>query len=137
MTPTSQTPFAIQIPHPLPQSQLNLPLPIQNPTYRIPPHHPFQVSKEKKNSKMKVYSHPASSPTLHAALRAQLPYSVALLYRTQHGNRTADAHVLSTLAVKEGEGGETPRCWAAAYLDRSSKLICLVLYDEEGSGICG
>lgn len=67
---------------------------------------------------MQVYEHPASSGTLQNALKAALPYSINLVYRTQHPNRTRDAHILSTFSPSIIE---TPQCWAAAYLDRSMR----------------
>ncbi|KAI8940227.1 hypothetical protein NX059_003931 [Plenodomus lindquistii] len=67
---------------------------------------------------MEVHEHNASSPLLQTALKASLPYSIALAYRTKHPNRTKDAHTLATFSPK----AETvPQCWAAAYLDRSMR----------------
>lgn len=67
---------------------------------------------------MEVYSHTATSPVLQRALRSALPYSINLAYRTQHSNRTKDAHILATFP----ESAEAaPRCWAAAYLDRAMR----------------
>jgi hypothetical protein len=66
---------------------------------------------------MQVHEHPASSPSLQRALKAALPYTINLVYRTQHVNRTEHAHVLATFA----QDVEIPKCWAAAYLDRSMR----------------
>ncbi|KAF2013277.1 hypothetical protein BU24DRAFT_424282 [Aaosphaeria arxii CBS 175.79] len=65
----------------------------------------------------KVYSHPAESPLLQSTLKKALPYSVDLVYRTKHENRTPDAHILATFA----HDGPVPPCWAVAYLDRSMR----------------
>ncbi|KAF2855405.1 acetyltransferas-like protein [Plenodomus tracheiphilus IPT5] len=67
---------------------------------------------------MEVYEHDASSPILLKALKASLPFSVPLLYRTQHANRTEDAHIIATFSPT---AGAVPGCWAAAYLDRSKR----------------
>lgn len=65
-----------------------------------------------------AFPHPATSPSLQRALRATLPYSITLAYRTQHANRTEHAHILATFPP----GAEdVPKCWAAAYLDRSMR----------------
>ncbi|KAH9879220.1 hypothetical protein J1614_002659 [Plenodomus biglobosus] len=67
---------------------------------------------------MNVYEHDASSPILQRALKALLPYSITLVYRIQHPNRTKDAHIIATFSPTV----ETvPGCWAAAYLDRSMR----------------
>jgi hypothetical protein len=42
---------------------------------------------------VEVHAHPASSTLLHAVLKATLPYSINLVYRTQHPNRTKDAYI--------------------------------------------
>ncbi|KAF1969037.1 hypothetical protein BU23DRAFT_558067 [Bimuria novae-zelandiae CBS 107.79] len=68
---------------------------------------------------MKIYAHDPS-PALQSALKATLPHSIALAYRIQHPNRTPDAHILATFPASTSEG-EVPRCWAAAYLDRSMR----------------
>ncbi|KAF1944097.1 hypothetical protein EJ02DRAFT_452710 [Clathrospora elynae] len=74
---------------------------------------------------MEVYEHPTSSPTLQAALKSALPYSINLTYRTQHPNRTPDAHILATFPSSTSSlpssTHEIPQCWAAAYLDRSMR----------------
>jgi hypothetical protein len=67
---------------------------------------------------MEVHEHPASSPLLQAALKSTLPYSINLVYRTQHLNRTKDAHILATFPPS---ASEIPKCWAAVYLDRSMR----------------
>lgn len=67
---------------------------------------------------MDIHEHPAASPTLQNALRASLPHSINLVYRTQHPNRTKDAHILATFSPSDSE---IPQCWAAAYLDRSMR----------------
>lgn len=69
---------------------------------------------------MKVYAHPASSAPLQVALKKSLPHSISLVYRTKHSNRTPDAHILATFPPSEDEAA-VPRCWAAAYLDRSMR----------------
>jgi hypothetical protein len=65
-----------------------------------------------------TYEHKPSSPILQKALQSSLPYSINLVYRTQHSNITPDAHVLSTIPP---DATEIPHCWAAAYLDRSMR----------------
>ncbi|KAF2132944.1 hypothetical protein P153DRAFT_333715 [Dothidotthia symphoricarpi CBS 119687] len=65
-----------------------------------------------------AYEHPATSPTLLHALKSNLPYSINLVYRTQHPNRTKDAHILATFPPTSNT---VPECWAAAYLDRSMR----------------
>ncbi|KAF2186818.1 hypothetical protein K469DRAFT_705334 [Zopfia rhizophila CBS 207.26] len=65
----------------------------------------------------KVYKHPAIAPLLQQALKQSLPYSINLVYRTQHSNRTPDAHILATFPLDE----LLPNCWAAAYFDRSMR----------------
>ncbi|KAF2663009.1 hypothetical protein K491DRAFT_686168 [Lophiostoma macrostomum CBS 122681] len=67
---------------------------------------------------LQVYEHPASSPVLQKALKQALPWSINLVYRTKHTNRTPDAHILSTFPE---DAQSIPRCWAAAYLDRSMR----------------
>ena len=67
---------------------------------------------------MKAHAHPASSPNLQRALRSALPYSVKLIYRIQHPNRTEHAHIIATFPPS---ASEIPECWAAAYLDRSMR----------------
>ncbi|KAH9873623.1 hypothetical protein IAQ61_004247 [Plenodomus lingam] len=68
--------------------------------------------------KMRVYEHDASSPLLQRALKTSLPYSITLVYRTKHPNRTKDAHSIATFPpIME----TVPKCWAAAYLDRSMR----------------
>ncbi|KAI4920520.1 hypothetical protein J4E85_009287 [Alternaria conjuncta] len=67
---------------------------------------------------MQVHEHPASSPILRRALKTALPYSVNLVYRIQHPNRTEHAHILATFPPS---ATEIPECWAAAYLDRSMR----------------
>jgi ribosomal protein S18 acetylase RimI-like enzyme len=66
---------------------------------------------------MEVHEHPPTSPSLQHALKSALPNSINLVYRTQHSNRTAYARVLATFS----QGAELPKCWAAAYLDRSMR----------------
>ncbi|KAF1836654.1 hypothetical protein BDW02DRAFT_566746 [Decorospora gaudefroyi] len=67
---------------------------------------------------MQVHEHPATSPILQQALKSALPYSINLVYRTQHPNRTKDAHILATFSPSIAQ---VPQCWAAAYLDRSMR----------------
>ncbi|KAF2831494.1 hypothetical protein CC86DRAFT_314876 [Ophiobolus disseminans] len=67
---------------------------------------------------MEVYHHPATSPALQAALKSTLPYSINLVYRTQHPNRTQHANIVTTFSP---EDTSIPKCWAAAYLDRSMR----------------
>lgn len=69
---------------------------------------------------MGVYEHPASSAPLQAALKSALPHSISLAYRTQHSNRTPDAHILATFP-QTTSAESIPRCWAAAYIDRSMR----------------
>jgi ribosomal protein S18 acetylase RimI-like enzyme len=66
---------------------------------------------------MEVHEHPPTSPSLQHALKSALPNSINLVYRTQHTNRTEYARILATFP----EGAGIPRCWAAAYLDRSMR----------------
>ena len=67
---------------------------------------------------MEVYEHDASSSILQSALKASLPYSIPLAYRTRHPNRTADAHIMATFGTA---ANSVPGCWAAAYFDRSMR----------------
>lgn len=67
---------------------------------------------------MDVHEHAATSSLLQHALRSSLPYSINLVYRTQHPNRTQDAHILATFSPSETK---VPDCWAAAYFDRSMR----------------
>ncbi|KAH7399257.1 hypothetical protein BKA66DRAFT_406608 [Pyrenochaeta sp. MPI-SDFR-AT-0127] len=67
---------------------------------------------------MEVHEHLATSPILQYALKVSLPYSINLVYRTQHPNRTEDAHIIATFSPSDVEA---PQCWAAAYLDRSMR----------------
>ncbi|KAF2468147.1 uncharacterized protein BDR25DRAFT_394920 [Lindgomyces ingoldianus] len=62
-------------------------------------------------------SHPASSSQLQRAFKQSLPHSISLMYRTQHENRTSDAHILATFPPD----ADIPHCWAAAYYDRSMR----------------
>lgn len=68
---------------------------------------------------MDVFHHPAASPTLQRALKSALPYSINLVYRTQHPNRTQYANIVTTFPPSEDT--VVPKCWAAAYLDRSMR----------------
>lgn len=70
-----------------------------------------------------VYEHTQASPILQKALHNTLPYSINLVYRTQHRNRTPDAHILATFPenAELGSDAEIPNCWAAAYYDRSMR----------------
>jgi hypothetical protein len=73
---------------------------------------------------MQVHAHPASSAILQLALKATLPYSINLVYRTQHPNQTKDAHILATFPTSSAStisATQIPRCWAAAYLDRTCR----------------
>ena len=71
---------------------------------------------------MKVHAHNPTSLSLRHALRSTLPYSINLTYRTQHPNRTEHAHILATFPeYQDVAEPELPHCWAAAYLDRSSR----------------
>ncbi|KAL5121208.1 hypothetical protein ACEQ8H_000676 [Pleosporales sp. CAS-2024a] len=67
---------------------------------------------------MQAHRHPPTSPLLQRALKSALPYSINLVYRTQHENRTEHAKVLATFAP---EDASIPNCWAATYLDRSMR----------------
>jgi hypothetical protein len=67
---------------------------------------------------MEVYHHAATSAALQAALKSALPCSINLVYRTQHSNRTEHANIVATFSP---EDTTTPKCWAAAYFDRSMR----------------
>jgi hypothetical protein len=67
---------------------------------------------------MKVSHHPTPSPALQRALNSALPYSINLVYRTQHRNRTSHANILATFPP---DTPSPPKCWAAAYFDRSMR----------------
>ncbi|CAG5173127.1 uncharacterized protein ALTATR162_LOCUS7581 [Alternaria atra] len=67
---------------------------------------------------MEVHAHAASSPILQRALKSALPYSINLVYRVQHPNRTEHAHIIATFSPS---ATQIPECWAAAYLDRSMR----------------
>jgi hypothetical protein len=69
---------------------------------------------------MQVHAHPSPSAPLQAALKSSLPYSINLVYRTQHLNRTESAHILATFSPSTSIEN-LPKCWAAAYLDRSMR----------------
>ncbi|KAF1948804.1 hypothetical protein CC80DRAFT_451932 [Byssothecium circinans] len=69
---------------------------------------------------MKVHAHATPSPPLHHALQRALPYSINLVYRTQHPNRTPDAYILATFPPTAALD-QVPECWAAAYFDRSMR----------------
>jgi ribosomal protein S18 acetylase RimI-like enzyme len=66
---------------------------------------------------MQVHEHPTTSPSLQQALKSALPYSINLVYRTQHANRTEHAYILATFH----QDAKVPKCWAAAYLDRAMR----------------
>ncbi|USP77248.1 hypothetical protein yc1106_04522 [Curvularia clavata] len=70
---------------------------------------------------MAVYTHTPSSSFIQQALKSTLPYSINLVYRTQHPNRTPHAHILATFPPSIPPDATIPRCWAAAYLDRSMR----------------
>ena len=73
---------------------------------------------------MEVHAHPATSPILQLALKSTLPYSINLVYRTQHLNQTKDAHILATFPTSSTptiSATQIPKCWAAAYLDRRNR----------------
>ena len=65
---------------------------------------------------MNVYKHPNTSAILQKALKHALPYSINLVYRTQHANQTEHTHILATFPP---DADSVPECWAVAYLDRS------------------
>jgi hypothetical protein len=67
---------------------------------------------------MGVFEHPSTSSSLQQALKFALPYSITLVYRTQHSNRTEYARILATFSPGTAE---LPKCWAAAYFDRSMR----------------
>lgn len=67
---------------------------------------------------MEVYEHPATSSILQKALKSALPYSINLVYRTQHPSQSEHAHILSTIPES---ATAVPKCWAAAYIDRSTR----------------
>ena len=67
---------------------------------------------------MEVYEHPATSSILQRALKSALPYSINLVYRTQHPSQSEHAHILSTIPES---ATAVPKCWAAAYIDRSTR----------------
>jgi GNAT superfamily N-acetyltransferase len=85
-----------------------------NPNHQIPHHKPHQ----KQSPKMPVYHHPPTSHTLQSALKSSLPYSINLVYRTHHQNRTEHANILATFSPEETT---IPKCWAVAYFDRSMR----------------
>ncbi|ORY14582.1 hypothetical protein BCR34DRAFT_599130 [Clohesyomyces aquaticus] len=68
-----------------------------------------------------VYPHDLPSPLFQHALKRTLPYSINLVYRTQHTNRTPHAHILATFPPSPSPSTQIPRCWAAAYYDRSMR----------------
>jgi ribosomal protein S18 acetylase RimI-like enzyme len=67
---------------------------------------------------MEVFEHPSTSTALQNALKSALPYSITLAYRTQHSNRTEHAHIIATFP---STSESLPKCWAAAYFDRSMR----------------
>ena len=70
------------------------------------------------NYRMEVYEHSHTSSILQKALKSALPYSINLVYRTQHKSQSEHAHTLSTIPTS---ATEVPKCWAAAYFDRSTR----------------
>ncbi|KAF3001397.1 hypothetical protein E8E13_007142 [Curvularia kusanoi] len=67
---------------------------------------------------MDVFEHSPTSSILQKALKSALPYSINLVYRTQHPNQSEHAHILSTIPPS---ATAVPGCWAAAYIDRSTR----------------
>jgi hypothetical protein len=67
---------------------------------------------------MEVFEHPSTSTALQRALKSALPNSITLVYRTQHSNQTEHAHILATFPPITAS---LPKCWAAAYFDRSMR----------------
>ncbi|KAF9699869.1 hypothetical protein EKO04_002169 [Ascochyta lentis] len=67
---------------------------------------------------MEVHEHQPTSSILQTALKSALPYSISLVYRTQHPNQSEHAHILSTITPS---ANSVPKCWAAAYIDRSTR----------------
>lgn len=67
---------------------------------------------------MEVFEHPPASSILQRAFKSALPYSINLVYRTQHSSQSEHAHILSTIPIS---ATEVPKCWAAAYIDRSTR----------------
>ncbi|KAF3038509.1 hypothetical protein E8E12_006737 [Didymella heteroderae] len=67
---------------------------------------------------MEVYEHSTTSSILQRALKSALPYSINLVYRTQHKSQSEHAHILSTIPAS---ATEVTKCWAAAYIDRSTR----------------
>lgn len=66
------------------------------------------------------YENDTKSSRLQQALKAALPYSINLVYRTQHPNRSRHAHILATIP-KSCTSAALPKCWSAAYFDRSMR----------------
>ncbi|KZM18530.1 uncharacterized protein EKO05_0002365 [Ascochyta rabiei] len=67
---------------------------------------------------MEVYEHQTTSSILQTALKSTLPCSISLVYRIQHTNQSEHAHILSTISPL---ARSIPQCWAAAYIDRSTR----------------
>lgn len=67
---------------------------------------------------MEAHEHAPTSSILQQALKSLLPYSISLVYRTQHPNQSEHTHILSTIPTSTTE---IPNCWAAAYIDRSTR----------------
>jgi GNAT superfamily N-acetyltransferase len=67
---------------------------------------------------MEVHEHDPTSSPLQKALKSALPYSVSLVYRTQHSNQSEHARILTTFP---SSASSIPKCWAAAYIDRSTR----------------
>ncbi|KAJ4989235.1 acetyltransferase [Stagonosporopsis vannaccii] len=67
---------------------------------------------------MEVHEHSPTSSILQKALKSTLPYSINLVYRTQHPSQSEHAYMLSTISAS---ATELPNCWAAAYIDRSTR----------------
>ncbi|KAF2622784.1 hypothetical protein BU25DRAFT_205524 [Macroventuria anomochaeta] len=67
---------------------------------------------------MEVYEHSPTSSNLQKALKSALPCSINLVYRTQHPYQSEHAHILSTIPPS---ATDVPKCWAAAYIDRSMR----------------
>ncbi|KAF1932482.1 uncharacterized protein M421DRAFT_54164 [Didymella exigua CBS 183.55] len=85
---------------------------------------------------MEVFEHSPTSLILQRALKSALPYSINLVFRTQHKTQSEHAHILSTISTS---ATEVPECWAAAYLDRSMRPgteLWLFARGEDPNHVC-
>ncbi|KAF2435791.1 hypothetical protein EJ08DRAFT_603856 [Tothia fuscella] len=86
------------------------------------------------------FNHPNFSGTLLPYLRELLPYSLPLYRRLQFPFHSASSHVFASFppGTDSSESSKTPRCFAAAFLDRSRRpeTECFLFLSSEAPGRC-